>query len=347
MIILGIETSCDETAAALYRGDAESGAIIAESIASQIATHARFGGVVPEVASREHLAALPAMVDQLLDAANIDWPAIDHLAVTAGPGLMGALLVGTSFARAAGAVHQIPVVPIHHMEGHLLAPGLSDRLPPFPFITLLVSGGHTQLVLVQSIGDYTIIGQTLDDAAGECFDKSARLLGLPYPGGPEIAKLAIGGDAGRFKLPRPMLNKDNLHFSFSGLKTAVMYAIKGVGGIEAMDQTMRQDMAAAIELAVCEVLAKKSLRACRQHHAPHLIIAGGVAANATLRQLLTQSSREAGVTLHLPQPQHCTDNAAMIAYAAAQRLAAGFTAPTEWDATPRWPLDAINTQTAS
>ena len=342
MDILGIETSCDETAVALYRASLDDasgeGAIVAEAVASQIETHARFGGVVPEVASREHLAVLPAMVDQLFADAGVGWSEIDHIAVTAGPGLMGALLVGTSFARAAGAVNQIPVLPVHHMEGHLLAPGLSGELPAFPFVTLLVSGGHTQLVHVRTIGDYEVIGQTLDDAAGECFDKSARLLNLPYPGGPEIASLAVGGDAKRFKLPRPMLNKDNLHFSFSGLKTAVMYSVKGFGGIEAMDDNDRRDMAAAIEQAVCEVLAKKSLRACQHVAAPRLVIAGGVAANSTLRRLLHEMSEQAGVSLHLPALAHCTDNAAMIAYAACQRLRHGFSAPSQWDAAPRWRL---------
>lgn len=216
--ILGIETSCDETAVAIFEGERASGngAILSERIASQIETHARFGGVVPEVASREHLTALPTMVEEVMKEAECDWLDIDQIAVTSGPGLMGALLVGVSYARALGCVNQLPVVPVHHMEGHLLAPGLSDDgLPDFPFITLLVSGGHTMLVRVDAIGEYRVIGQTIDDAAGECFDKSARLLGLPYPGGPEISKLAEHGDAKRFKLPRPMLNKDNLNFSFS------------------------------------------------------------------------------------------------------------------------------------
>ncbi|MDQ6998104.1 MAG: tRNA (adenosine(37)-N6)-threonylcarbamoyltransferase complex transferase subunit TsaD, partial [Mariprofundus sp.] len=281
MIILGIETSCDETAVALYKGDPQTGkgALIAERIASQIETHAKFGGVVPEVASREHLVALPPMVDSVLEEASLHWSDIDHIAVTAGPGLMGALLVGTSYARAAAMVNDVPIIPVHHMEGHLLAPGLQGELPAFPFITLLVSGGHTMLVHVKGLSQYEVIGQTLDDAAGECFDKSARLLGLPYPGGPEIAVLAQGGDAKRFKLPRPMLNRNNLNFSFSGLKTAVMYAVKGIGGSEEMTDTDKKDMAAGIESAICEVLVKKSVRACVQMDAPRLVIAGGVAAN--------------------------------------------------------------------
>ncbi len=343
MIFLGIETSCDETAVAIFDGDPVSGkgSIIAEQIASQIETHAKFGGVVPEVASREHLLALPPMVDALLDETSLAWSDIDHIAVTAGPGLMGALLVGTSYARAAGMVNNVPVLPIHHMEGHLLAPGLEGELPAFPFITLLVSGGHTLLVHVKAIGQYDVIGQTLDDAAGECFDKSARLLGLPYPGGPEIAQLAEAGDDKRFKLPRPMLNRDNLNFSFSGLKTAVMYAVKGLGGADKMSATDRHDMAACLEAAVCDVLVKKSMRACVQMDAPRLVIAGGVAANKSLRALLATLSRKHGVDVFLPHPRHCTDNAAMIAYAGFQHCCTGISAALDWDANPRWRLAQI------
>ncbi len=342
MIILAIESSCDETAVALYDGDPqrEQGRILAEQVASQIETHARFGGVVPEVASREHLSTLPPMVDALLDEAGIGWGEIDRIAVTAGPGLMGALLVGTSYARAAGMVNGIPVMPVHHMEGHLLAPGLAGELPAFPFVTLLVSGGHTQLVLVSAIGSYKVIGQTLDDAAGECFDKSARLLGLPYPGGPEIAAMAANGDASRFALPRPMLNRDNLDFSFSGLKTAVMYAVKKSGGADAMDADERRDMAACIEAAICEVLVKKSLRACARFDAPRLVIAGGVAANRCLRELLHELAARQRVELHMPHPRHCTDNAAMIAYAAFRRICSGAPVDARWDASPRWRLSA-------
>ncbi len=344
MIILGIESSCDETAVAIYDGDLNTGQgrIVAEQIASQIETHAKFGGVVPEVASREHLMALPPMVDALLSEAALSWSDIDQIAVTAGPGLLGALLVGASYARAAGMVNDIPVLPVHHMEGHLLAPGLSGDLPAFPFVTLLVSGGHTLLVLVKSIGQYEVIGQTLDDAAGECFDKSARLLGLPYPGGPEIASMAAGGDATRFKLPRPMLNRDNLDFSFSGLKTAVMYAVKNAGGLSAMSATDRRDMAACIESATCEVLVKKSIRACLKREAPRLVIAGGVAANSALRALLAELAAANGIEVHMPHPRHCTDNAAMIAYAAFRKIMQGVSPPEEWDATPRWSLSNLS-----
>lgn len=349
MNILGIESSCDETAAAVWqsappRDGAASvigqGRLLAEQVASQIATHARYGGVVPEVASREHLSILPGLVDEVMRQSGLDWSQLDGIAVTAGPGLMGALLVGTAWARAAGRVNDIPVLPVHHMEGHLLAPGLDGDLPPFPFVTLLVSGGHTLLVRVDGIGRYAQLGQTIDDAAGECFDKSARLLGLPYPGGPEIARLAMNGDPRRYRLPRPMLNRDNLDFSFSGLKTAVMYAVRD---LDLADEQVRADMAACIEAAICEVLVKKSLRACKQAGSRHLLIAGGVAANRTLRHMLDTQAGPQGVSAHLPRPEHCTDNAAMIAYAAACRLQQGMRAPEDWDARPRWPLEELAT----
>jgi len=340
MRILGIESSCDETAVALYDGDTISGkgSLLAERIASQIDIHARFGGVVPEVASREHLKVLPMLVDAVLDDAQSSWQDVDAIAVTAGPGLMGALLVGTSYARAAGLVNNIPVLPIHHMEGHLLAAGLSHELPAFPFITLLVSGGHTMLVRVDGVGDYSIIGQTLDDAAGECFDKSARVLGLPYPGGPEVSRCAVGGNAKRFKLPRPMLQHDHLHFSFSGLKTAVMYAIRDVGEVTPQ---VRQDMSACIEAAVGDVLVKKSLRACQQQGVPRLLMAGGVAANRYLRDLLEKESQQAGISVILPSLNYCTDNAAMIAFAAFKRLQHGRAIAVSWDAKPRWSLSDL------
>jgi len=339
LVILGIETSCDETAVAIYRGDHTSGRgeILAEKIASQIETHALFGGVVPEIASREHLTALPAMVDAVMDEVGLDWVDLNAIAVTAGPGLMGALLVGVSFAKAAGVAHDIPVIPIHHMEGHLLAPGINGALPAFPFITLLVSGGHTMLVRVDGIGRYEVIGQTLDDAAGECFDKSARLLGLRYPGGPEISRLAEGGDARRFKLPRPMLNRDDLNFSFSGLKTAVMYSVREAG---VLDDQARRDVAAGIEAAITEVLVKKSIRACEQHDAPRLVIAGGVAANRCLRDMLISLADKNHVDVFMPELKHCTDNAAMIACAAFKRAQSGLPSPEDWDVNPRWGLSA-------
>jgi N6-L-threonylcarbamoyladenine synthase len=338
MRILGIETSCDETAVALFEGELGStkGRVFAEQIASQIEIHARFGGVVPEIASREHLEALPMMVENVMREAAYDWSEIDYIAVTSGPGLMGALLVGVSYARALGCANNIPVIPVHHMEGHLLATGISDNgLPDFPFITLLVSGGHTMLVRVDAIGKYRVIGQTIDDAAGECFDKSARLLGLPYPGGPEISKLAEKGDAKRFKLPRPLLNQDNLNFSFSGLKTAVMYAVKGHG---ALDGQTKADMAASIEAAICDVLVKKSIRACNQEGITRLVIAGGVAANQRLRSLLNKGTPDSAIQVFLPHLKYCTDNAAMVAYAGFLGLKNGGDVESFWDVQPRWPL---------
>jgi len=342
MRILGIETSCDETAVAIFEGEQGSGkgSVLAEQIASQIETHALFGGVVPEVASREHLSALPLMVEEVMAEAKCGWADIDSIAVTAGPGLMGALLVGASYARALGAVNNIPVIPVHHMEGHLLAPGLSESgLPSFPFMTLLVSGGHTMLVRADAIGEYRIVGQTIDDAAGECFDKSARLLDLPYPGGPEISKLAENGDSKRFKLPRPMLNRDNLNFSFSGLKTAVMYAVKNHGVLSDQD---RADMAASIEASVCEVLVKKSVRACKQEGVTSLVIAGGVAANRFLRSMLAEQSQSQGIEVYLPQAKYCTDNAAMICYAGFLNKSVSKTALTEWDVQSRWKLSSTD-----
>ncbi|MDX8380532.1 MAG: tRNA (adenosine(37)-N6)-threonylcarbamoyltransferase complex transferase subunit TsaD [Ghiorsea sp.] len=336
MRILGIESSCDETAVAIYENHH---GIIAEVVASQIETHAKFGGVVPEVASREHLKVLPALVDQVLTEAECDWTDIDGIAVTAGPGLMGALLVGVTYARSVGVVNDIPVLPVHHMEGHLFAPGLSPGgLPSSPFMSLLVSGGHTLLIRVDGLGQYKVVGQTIDDAAGECFDKSARVLGLPYPGGPEISKLAKQGDIKRFKLPRPMLNKDNLNFSFSGLKTAVMYAAKGCDNFDAQ---AKADLAAATELAISDVLVKKAMRACVSEGVSSLVIAGGVAANATLRTLLVETSAKQNIEIYVPDLSYCTDNAAMIAYAGFLRFERGDIIHNDWDANPRWKLQDI------
>ena len=337
MRILGIESSCDETAVAIY---ADGQGIIAESVASQIETHTQFGGVVPEVASREHLRVLPALTQQVLSDADSAWSSIDGIAVTAGPGLMGALLVGVSYARAAGLVNDIPVLPVHHMEGHLFAPGLSpEGLPAFPFMSLLVSGGHTLLIRVDGLGQYKVIGQTIDDAAGECFDKAARVLDLPYPGGPEIARLATSGDATRFKLPRPMLNKPNFNFSFSGLKTAVMYAAKGC---EDFNAQAKADLAAATEEAIADVLVKKAMKACQAEDISSLVIAGGVAANKTLREKLEQDSAKHGVQVFVPDLAYCTDNAAMIAYAGFLRFQRGEHIHNDWDANPRWKLEDLN-----
>lgn len=341
MRILGIESSCDETAAAIF--DSDRG-IIAEAIHSQIQTHARFGGVVPEIASREHLQALPTLVTGVLTDADCTWADIDAIAVTAGPGLMGALLVGVTYARSVGLVNNIPVLPIHHMEGHLFAPGLSDEgLPVFPFLSLLVSGGHTLLIRADSLGEYRVVGQTIDDAAGECFDKTARVLGLPYPGGPEIAKLALLGNNSRFKLPRPLLKQGNVNFSFSGLKTAVMYAAKDCG---TLDMQSKADLAACTELAIADVLVKKSIQACLQEQVSSLVIAGGVAANTTLRRMLDAAAVEHHIQLYVPQQTYCTDNAAMIAYVGYQRYLRGSKIQSDdWDANPRWKLQDLKQPT--
>jgi len=335
MRIMAIESSCDETAVAVY--DSAQG-VLCERIASQIPMHQRFGGVVPELASREHLLKLPSMVDEVVASLSNGWSSLDALAVTAGPGLMGALLVGVSYARAAACVHQLDLIPVHHLEAHLFAPGLATELPPYPFITLLVSGGHTMLIRVNALGDYQLLGQTLDDAAGECFDKSARLMGLPYPGGPEIAALAEGGDRKRFKLPRPLWQRDDAHFSFSGLKTAIARLLHLQPELLQNDAD-RRDLAASIETAIVDVLLKKSLRQCAKEGVHHLFIAGGVAANRYLRQCLAQQANQKDISVYLPEPRYCTDNASMVAYLAClHRQADRVAEPSGWDAKPRWPL---------
>ncbi len=340
MIILGIETSCDETAVALLEHDGEKPRLLADLVASQVDLHARFGGVVPELASREHVRTLPPLVDQAMAEAGVRWSEIGRVAVTAGPGLMGALLVGVSYARGAAAVNGVPLVPIHHLEAHLLAPGLAEEgLPPFPFICLLVSGGHTMLVRVDGLGRYRVLGQTVDDAAGECFDKCARLLGCGYPGGPQIARMAQDGDASRFALPRPML-KRGLDFSFSGLKTAVMYAMKD-GDFDMSERQCRLDMAAAIEAAIGDVLSIKAVRAARQQGVRHLVLAGGVAANRYLRERLHALAQSSGIRLVVPDLRHCTDNAAMVAHAAWLRCQARMRFPSAWDARARWELEHL------
>lgn len=338
--VLGIETSCDETAVAIYAGQGDGGRIRAEKIASQIDRHAPFGGIVPEIASREHLAMLPGMVDDLMHEAGTDWRELDAIAVTAGPGLLGALLVGASFARAAGLANGIPVLPVHHMEGHLLAPGLEDGLPAFPFITLLVSGGHTLILRADGLGRYALLGQSVDDAAGECFDKTARQMGLPYPGGPAIERLATGGDDRRIALPRPLLRSDDLNFSFSGLKTAVLRCLQDCA--DPQDIAWRRDLAASLQAAVVEVLVTKALRACVDTRIPRLVVAGGVSANACFRQVLRSEAAGMGISLTMPRPAHCTDNGAMIAYAGWLRLTAGRTASGEWDVRARWPLTELD-----
>lgn len=324
--VLGIETSCDETGVSVY--DSQRG-LLSEALFSQIALHAEHGGVVPELASRDHVRRLAGLVDEALASAGVE--RTDCIAYTAGPGLIGALMVGASFATGLATAWGRPVIPIHHMEGHLLAPLMTGEAPDFPFVALLVSGGHTLLVQVDGIGRYRLLGQTRDDAVGEAFDKTAKLLQLDYPGGPAVARLAEQGDPTRFRLPRPMLDKPGLDFSFSGLKTAVYLLAQDHPESPA-------DIARAFEEAVVETLATKCQRALAQAGCADLLIAGGVAANTRLRQAL---SALPGVRLHTPPLALCTDNGAMIAHAGALRLADAIEQPTRMLARPRWPLDTL------
>jgi N6-L-threonylcarbamoyladenine synthase len=336
MRVLGIETSCDETGVAVFE---EGRGVLAERLASQVAIHAAFGGVVPELASRDHIAKLPPMVEDVVAAANLELSDLDAIAYTAGPGLIGALLVGGSFASSLAYGLGIPAVPVHHLEGHLLASMLESEPPEFPFLALLVSGGHTQLIEVAGLGRYAIIGETLDDAAGEAFDKVARLLGLPYPGGPELARLAEAGDPERFALPRPLKNQ-GLDFSFSGLKTAARLAIDGARGAHAnLDAQTRADLAASFQAAAVDTLAGKCRRALEATGLERLVIAGGVGANKLLRASLAALGRKVGVRVYYPRPALCTDNGAMIAYAGwCRHTAAARDWPPKIVARPRWPL---------
>jgi len=334
MKVLGIETSCDETAVAVY--DGERG-LMANRVWSQIELHRPHGGVVPELASREHVERLLPMIEACLADAGIAAQAIDGIAYTAGPGLIGALLVGATVARGLGYAWDLPVIGVHHLEGHLLAPRLESGAPDFPFIALLVSGGHTMLVEVAGFGQYRILGETLDDAAGEAFDKTAKLLGLGYPGGPELAALAESGRDGVFEFPRPMLDRPGLDFSFSGLKTAVVVALRGLS----LDAQGRADAARGFESAIIETLIAKTLRAMRQTGVRALVVAGGVGANRRLREeLLAAVAAERG-RVHFPRPEFCTDNAAMIALAGHERLVAGEREALPVRARARWPLDEL------
>jgi len=333
MRVLGIETSCDETGVAVF--DTERG-LLAHCVHSQIDLHAAYGGVVPELASRDHIRRLPILVRQALDAARCELAQLDGLAYTAGPGLAGALLVGASFAESLGLSLGVPVLPIHHLEGHLLSPLLAADPPEFPFIALLVSGGHTQLMQVTGVGEYVLLGETLDDAAGEAFDKTAKLIGLGYPGGPQLAKLAEGGQGGRFRLPRPMLRSGDLDFSFSGLKTAVLNVVSASD----WQPADAADLAAEFQDAVIDVLCAKALKAVQQSGLSRLVVAGGVGANRNLRARLDSSARRRGWKVHYPEPELCTDNGAMIAFAGARRFAAGQAGADSLAVRvfPRWPL---------
>ncbi len=332
MRVLGIETSCDETGVAVY--DTAQG-LLAHALYSQIKLHAEYGGVVPELASRDHVQKLLPMVQAALAEAGVAPESLDGIAYTAGPGLVGALLVGACLARALGFAWGVPTVGVHHMEGHLLAPMLETPAPGFPFVALLVSGGHSLLVEVEGVGRYRILGESIDDAAGEAFDKVAKLLKLPYPGGPHLAKLAEQGKPGRFDLPRPMTDRPGLDFSFSGLKTAVLVLLKSLPE----DPQTRADVARGFEEAVVDTLSIKCERALKQSGHRRLVVAGGVGANKRLRERLKEMTAKLGGEVFYPRPAFCTDNGAMIAYAGSVRLAAAVQPATP--VTARWSLDSL------
>jgi len=340
MLVLGIESSCDETGVALVQADGPNRPrLLAHALHTQVAMHEAYGGVVPELASRDHIRRVIPLARTVMAEAQQSLQAVDVVAYTRGPGLAGALLVGAGIACALGAALGKPVLGVHHLEGHLLSPFLSADAPEFPFVALLVSGGHTQLMRVEGVGQYELLGETIDDAAGEAFDKSAKLLGLGYPGGPALARLAQSGDPKAFALPRPLLHSGDLDFSFAGLKTAVLTQVKKLGDDLA---TRQADLAASTEAAIVEVLLKKSLRALDQTGLQRLVVAGGVGANRSLRAQLDAACAKRGVRVHYPELQLCTDNGAMIAMAAAMRLQRHGPAEAErryqFDVKPRWPL---------
>ncbi len=334
MRIIGIETSCDETGIAIY--DDEKG-LLAHKLYSQVKLHADYGGVVPELASRDHVKKTIPLIKEALKEANLTSQDIDGVAYTAGPGLVGALLVGATIGRSIAYAWGVPAVPVHHMEGHLLAPMLEDNPPPFPFVAVLVSGGHSMMVEVKGIGEYKILGESIDDAAGEAFDKTAKLMGLDYPGGPLLSKLAEKGTPGRFKFPRPMTNVPGLDMSFSGLKTFTANTIAANGD----DEQTRADIAYAFEEAVCATLAIKCKRALEQTGMKRIVIAGGVSANRRLRAELEKLAKKIGGEVYYPRTEFCTDNGAMIAYAGMQRLKNGEVADMSVEARPRWPIDQL------
>ena len=341
LITLGIESSCDETGIALYQ---MGRGLLAHALYTQVAMHSEYGGVVPELASRDHVRRVIPLVRQVLSKADVSLTQLSAIAYTQGPGLAGALLVGASVANALAYALAIPTIGIHHLEGHLLSPLLSDPAPDFPFVALLVSGGHTQLMRVDGVGQYTLLGETLDDAAGEAFDKSAKLLGLGYPGGPALAKLAAQGRPGRYKLPRPMLHSGDLEFSFSGLKTAVLTLVKqsGNGDQNILDEQTRADIAYAVQEAIVDVLAHKARAALTQTGLNQLVVAGGVGANQLLRSHLTESIGKRGGKVFYPDLEFCTDNGAMIAFAGALRLAQQQGKQNyRFDVKPRWNLAEI------
>jgi len=337
LLVLGIETSCDETGVAVY-GTHEG--LLVHQVYSQIELHAAYGGVVPELASRDHVRKLSPMVRQMLADEGLSGADIDGVAYTAGPGLAGALLVGAAFGRSLAWGWGVPAIGVHHMEGHLLAPMLEDDQPRFPFVALLVSGGHTQLVLVEGVGRYELLGESVDDAAGEAFDKTAKLLELGYPGGPLLARLAEQGDPGRFRFPRPMTDRPGLDFSFSGLKTFALTTLQQAsdGLDDTQLQVLKADIARAFEDAVVDTLLIKCRRALQQTGSRALVMAGGVSANRRLRQAVADMLAELGGKAYYPRPALCTDNGAMIAYAGWQRLQAGQHEPLEFGIRPCWPM---------
>lgn len=341
-LILGIESSCDETGVALVQATAQGvPRLLAHALHSQVDMHQAYGGVVPELASRDHIRRVLPLTTRVLAEAGRSLQDIDVVAYTRGPGLAGALLVGSGVACALGAALGRPVLGVHHLEGHLLSPFLSADPPAFPFVALLVSGGHTQLMRVDGVGRYELLGETIDDAAGEAFDKSAKLLGLGYPGGPALARLAEQGDAQAFKLPRPLLHSGDLDFSFAGLKTAVLTQVQRLG--DALP-ARKADLAASTQAAIVEVLVKKSLAALQQTGLQRLVVAGGVGANRLLRAQLDAACARRRVRVHYPELHLCTDNGAMIALAAAMRLQAGLQQASRaytFEVQPRWPLEAV------
>jgi len=343
MLVLGIESSCDETGVALVEARGAGLPVLrAQALHTQIEMHQAYGGVVPELASRDHIRRVLPLTEAVMRDAGAQLSELDIVAYTRGPGLAGALLVGAGVACALGAALGKPVLGVHHLEGHLLSPFLSADPPQFPFVALLVSGGHTQLMQVEGVGRYTLLGETIDDAAGEAFDKSAKLMGLGYPGGPALSRLAEQGDPQAFKLPRPLLHSGDLDFSFAGLKTAVLTQAKKLGD----DLEIRKaDLAASTQAAIVDVLVKKSLAALERSGLQRIVIAGGVGANKLLRAELNAACARRGVRVHYPELEFCTDNGAMIAMAAAMRLQSGMQSATEvyaFDVKPRWPLDQLS-----
>ncbi len=337
--MLGIETSCDETGVAIY--DSEAG-LLADCLYSQVKLHEKFGGVIPELASRDHIRKTLPLIDEVIEKAGISPQDIEGVAYTSGPGLVGALLVGAAIGRTLGLAWGVPTLGVHHMEGHLLAPMLEPEPPQFPFVALLVSGGHTQLVKVEGIGRYQVLGESLDDAAGEAFDKVGKMLGLPYPGGPHVARLAQSGDPDRFDFPRPMVNRPGLDFSFSGLKTFARNTINSLRDEEGeLAEQDAADVARAFEEAVVNTLSIKCRRALEETGYKTLIIAGGVSANLRLREVLEEAMTKVDGRLFYAQLKYCTDNGAMIAYAGCQRLLAGERDDLEIHAQPRWSLESL------